>query len=457
MRKYDSRHPFRWYLLLWTSLVYLWGFFEIWTREVFVQWASCQANAKAPEICGQIKEQLNRSGNLQPATLPFSLQWELLQMPLILFTLFMLLFMLLSWLSLSDKHTQHLFRIALPLQSVLVMTVGFVVSTASVIVPLSLTLAIILEVCILLKQIRPILLVSSAVMVLLLLTILLNWRQWNVLEDNNFNIIMALTLFAVSTLFVTGFFMLYRQQIQAHTELEAMYTQLTEAHSQLQISALRIEELTRMTERQRLARELHDTLAQGLAGIILQLGVVNVHMKSYPAAPVQVIVEQMLSSARVTLANARRSIDDLRTSSLANCLTLVEEELRRFSLLTPIPCQANLSYLTLVPPEQVEQVVRIISEGLSNIARHSQAQQAWLRSSIEQDTLMIEIGDNGIGFDLAQALHHPGRFGLLGLRERANLIGSQITIWSKPGEGSRIVLSLPLSSSCVPLQKQEIV
>src|SRR5450631_2836467 len=102
MSKYNSRHPFRWYLLLWTCLVYLWGFFEIWTRSVFIQWASCQTNARAPEICGQIKDQLNRTGKLQPATLPPSLQWELLQTPLILFTLFILLFMLLSWLSLSD-------------------------------------------------------------------------------------------------------------------------------------------------------------------------------------------------------------------------------------------------------------------------------------------------------------------------------------------------------------------
>ena len=359
--------------------------------------------------------------------------------------------------SFPDKHTQRFFRIALPLQSVLVTTIGFVVSTVSVIVPLSLTLAIILEVCILLKQIRPILLASSAIMALLLFTILLNWRQWNVVDDNNVNIIIALTLFVVSILFVTGFFMLYRQQIQAHSELEAMYMQLTEAHSQLQISARRIEDLTRMAERQRLARDLHDTLAQGLAGIILQLGVVNVHMKRYPEGPVQGIVTQMLSSARVTLANARRSIDDLRTSAFDNCLPLVEEELHRFSLLTPIPCQADLSSLTLVSSEQIEQVVRIISEGLSNIARHLQAQQAWVRSRREQDTLMIEIGDNGVGFDLAQTLHHSGHFGLLGLRERANLIDSQITIWSKPGEGSRIVLSLPLHKSCAPLQKQEIV
>ncbi len=114
---------------------------------------------------------------------------------------------------LLDKHTQHFFRIALPLQSVLITTIGFVVSTASVIVPLSLTLAIILEVCILLKQMRPILLASSAIMALLLFTILLNWRQWNVVDDNNINIIIALTLFVVSILFVTGFFMLYRQQI----------------------------------------------------------------------------------------------------------------------------------------------------------------------------------------------------------------------------------------------------
>ena len=229
-------------------------------------------------------------------------------------------------------------------------------------------------------------------------------------------------------LFVGGSIVLSAQQAYAHQRTEGVLHELAETHAQLEIThaqlaayAVQVEELTLAAERQRLARELHDTQSQGLTGLVLQLEAVNAHLAHQRYERAQEIIVQAMARARATLADARQAIDDLRANgtSPSDLPEAVQEEISRFSMSTGIPCTADLSALTLLPAQLCDYALRAITEGLTNIARHAQACQAWVCSSVRDGMVTIEVRDNGIGFDPLATTHLVGHYGLLGLRERA--------------------------------------
>ena len=88
----------------------------------------------------------------------------------------------------------------------------------------------------------------------------------------------------------------------------------------------------------------------------------------------------------------------------------------------------------------------MVSEGLTNIARHAQAQQVWIHATRTGETLSLEIRDDGTGFDPAIVARLPGHYGLLGLRERTRLVGGHLHIQSEPGAGTTLRFSLPCHS-----------
>jgi NarL family two-component system sensor histidine kinase YdfH len=122
----------------------------------------------------------------------------------------------------------------------------------------------------------------------------------------------------------------------------------------------------------------------------------------------------------------------------------VQEEIQRFTLATGIACQAQLEALSLTPNPLCEHVLRAVSEGLTNIARHAQAKHVWVRTICQQGFLVIEIGDDGVGFSPA-AVMQTGHYGLIGLRERSRLAQGWLEMSSEPGKGTTLLMSLPLS------------
>jgi NarL family two-component system sensor histidine kinase YdfH len=206
--------------------------------------------------------------------------------------------------------------------------------------------------------------------------------------------------------------------------------------------------LTLTTERQRMARELHDTLAQGLAGLILQLEAADSHINNQNHQKAQAIIQQAMSRARMALADARRAIRDLREnpSTPTDLNDAIQEEIERFQASTGIPCKANICQPPSLSPQLAENIIRAISEGLSNIARHAEASEANLSMRCDDTMIMIEIGDNGIGFDPQKAIGRSGHYGLVGLRERARLYGGSLTIDSQPSLGSTLKIQLPLKN-----------
>lgn len=246
----------------------------------------------------------------------------------------------------------------------------------------------------------------------------------------------------VMMLFVLVYVVLFMRQLDARQESQRLLTELQEAHQQLAEYAQQVETLTLEAERQRMARELHDTLAQGLAGLVLQLEALEASLERGNQEKASQIAKQAKERARMALADARRAIDDLRVSDAA-ATEAIGREVERFTTATGIPCALDMPPELALSGRNGEHALRCVSEGLANVARHAQATQAWVTIGEANGQLMIQIRDNGRGFE-ANEKADAGHYGLLGLRERARLAKGEMAVESEPGRGTTLRLTLPI-------------
>lgn len=252
---------------------------------------------------------------------------------------------------------------------------------------------------------------------------------------------------APMAVFVVIYVFMFMRQANARERAQKLLRELEAAHRQLAEYAEQVEALTLATERQRMARELHDTLAQGLAGLILQLEALEAQLARGNAEKAGLIAGQAKERARATLAEARRTIDDLRSRPdlSDSLLDVLRQEVERFSTATGIPCALDLPPTLSLPAPIAEHVSRCVAEGLANAARHARASRAAVSVAVDQGELLVEIRDDGTGFDPVAVAGQAGHYGLLGLRERARLAGGVLEVESAPGAGTRLRLRLPLS------------
>lgn len=243
-------------------------------------------------------------------------------------------------------------------------------------------------------------------------------------------------------IFVVTYVTLYRRQTDAREQAQALAKELEKVNQQLSEYAAQVEDLTIANERQRMARELHDTLSQGLTGIILQLEAVEAHLSNDRVEKARMIVINAMVQARSTLADARNAIDDLRGAQPENLESALRLEVSRFQNATDILCDLELKEIPVLKEHIMETVVRNVAEGLTNIGRHAQAQKVTVSVSMEADVLFITVQDDGQGFDPVGI--PSGHYGLLGIRERIRLLGGKLDIWSKPGEGTRLEMRIPV-------------
>jgi len=206
-------------------------------------------------------------------------------------------------------------------------------------------------------------------------------------------------------------------------------------------------ELGAVEERNRLAREIHDTLAQGLAAITLQLETADalMHMNNSPGAHDAIM--RALVLARANMEEARRSVMDLRAAplekqSFCDALeALVEHYGEEKGLRTHIELIGGQRPL----PVRIESgLYRIAQEALNNVVRHASATQVCVVFTSQPDKVELIIEDDGQGFD-ANALPKD-RFGLIGLNERTRLLGGTFEVSSQAGEGTTLKITLPLES-----------
>ena len=244
------------------------------------------------------------------------------------------------------------------------------------------------------------------------------------------------------TIFISMYVTLYVRQAEAREKAEALAAELEAANQQLTEYAARVEDLTITTERQRMARELHDTLSQGLAGLILQLEATDAHLNNNHTAKAQSIIGNAMEQARATLADARRAIDDLRQSSLDDLDSALRLEISRFTNATGIPILFHADQIPPLPAPVTETLVRAVAEALTNVANHAQAQNVAVDVRMKDKSLSVTIQDDGRGFD-ASAIP-SGHYGILGIKERVRLVNGSFEIQSNNGKGTTIRIDIPI-------------
>ena len=197
-------------------------------------------------------------------------------------------------------------------------------------------------------------------------------------------------------------------------------------------------QLGAVEERNRLAREIHDTLAQGLAAITLQLETADALLDADPKRAATAL-RQALKLARANLDDARRSVMDLRAAPLEG-RTLSEAlhaQADEFAARTGVEVRftgvGGQSPLTI---RTEAGLYRIVQEALTNIERHADASHVCVTLTVVPERITLVIDDDGQGFDVEQIPEH--RFGLVGINERARLLGGALELYSAPGEGTTL-------------------
>ncbi len=201
-------------------------------------------------------------------------------------------------------------------------------------------------------------------------------------------------------------------------------------------------------ERRRIARDLHDVVAQALLKIIYSSTFALDFINEDPALAVDEI-EDIRGKARESLAELRNIIGNLRPSALE--ILGLQETLRRyterFEEQSGIITNANLEGVYGLNPEAELAIFRIFQEALANVQKHAQAGEVTIDSSRNGAELTLVIRDNGIGFDPSKIEDHQStgeRLGLLAMRERTELLGGKLEIDSRQGYGTTIVIRLPV-------------
>ena len=240
-----------------------------------------------------------------------------------------------------------------------------------------------------------------------------------------FNVLSALL---VNGGFIVLLMVMFNQQLIERQKAVELAESLESANAKLAASAARIEALTLQNERQRMARELHDTLAQGVAGLVLQLEAVKAHVAANRNERALAIIDQALGRARSTLTESRAAIADLRSDS-TNLSDAIHKKIEHFQQTTGIICEAEITLEDNQLPIQVTtHALSILSEALTNISRHAQASLVRVRFIIRAGSLELSVQDNGIGFNVENSPNN--HYGLLGMRERAKLAGGTLKIES---------------------------
>jgi len=216
---------------------------------------------------------------------------------------------------------------------------------------------------------------------------------------------------------------------------------LAQANARLTHFATTLEQLTISRERNRLAREMHDTLAHTLSGTAVQLEAIKILWDTAPQN-VRLMLEQSSEEIRTGLAETRRALLALRASPIEDLgLVLAVRELAESAadkMVAMLDWQ-NIGPFEHLDPAAEQGIYRIAQEALANASKHAMAQTLSVQLVQSSGQIALKIEDDGIGFQWDQ-IEGQNHFGLLGMQERAKMIDAQLNIESSPGNGTSIQL-----------------
>ncbi len=212
------------------------------------------------------------------------------------------------------------------------------------------------------------------------------------------------------------------------------------ANRRLAQRAATIEQLAESRERNRLARELHDTLAHSLTGVSVQLQALATLMQHDPEAA-EAQLKETQATVRSGIKESRRAIEALRASPLED-LGLSEalrQLCRKSAERSGLEFDCKIDDVPALDPLTEQAIYRVAEAALTNVVQHAAATEVCVRLKAEP-ALRFEIQDNGVGFD-------PGaipddRYGLTGMAERAELVGAQLTVESESERGTKVRMEI---------------
>jgi signal transduction histidine kinase len=247
--------------------------------------------------------------------------------------------------------------------------------------------------------------------------------------------------FVAAVVFVVLFTEIAARERKARHEVERLAQELAQANEQLRRYAAQAEELATAKERNRLAREIHDSLGHYLTIINVQLEAARAILGRDPEKGREAI-HKAQGLAREGLADVRRSIAALRASQaddrpLPRALEDLVEECKTAGLLAVLEVTGSSRRLS---PQAERALYRAAQEGLTNVRKHARASRCDVRLGFGEGSVRLTIQDNGVGPVQEGAAEG---FGLLGVRERAELLGGTVRAGAGPGSGFRLEVELP--------------
>lgn len=280
---------------------------------------------------------------------------------------------------------------------------------------------------------RKMLIVAAAIAVAYYSAVYISTGSLQMLWDNT-------VAFLAGLIFVVVLTQMAISEERGRIEMERLAHQLEDANRQLSEYSVQVEELAISKERNRLAREIHDGLGHYLTAIYMQLQAARATLEADPSRSLESITNAQ-NLAQNALADVRKSVGALRSlpsdnRSLHELLESLLAECNQASI------QADLSILGTpyrLHPQIELTIYRAAQEGLNNVRKHSGADHVSIQLDYQNTArIRLNITDNGHG-----ALGDQTGYGLLGLRERTQLLGGQLTTESIPGKGFKLCVEVP--------------
>lgn len=267
------------------------------------------------------------------------------------------------------------------------------------------------------------------------------WQAWTEHGRIPWPVVLGVLLFLVFVLLAVGYVAtIVRQSRQRQALIDKLHAAQVELAAAERGAGV-------LEERQRLARDIHDTLTQGFASIVMLLEAAEASLsRDHPADR---HVARALQSARDNLAESRRLVWALRPEALADTPLFValERIAKQLSKETGIRIDAVMTG-TVRPLDAAQEtaLLRVVQESLANVRKHARATSVTVTLSYMNDVTVLDIQDDGVGFvpPVDAEAAPEGGLGLRAMRERVKELGGTVSVESAPGEGTTVVVHLPV-------------
>lgn len=245
---------------------------------------------------------------------------------------------------------------------------------------------------------------------------------------------LVITLIQTVIFLAVGFSISYLM-----SRLRQQQQSLETANIRLTHYASTLEQLATTRERNRLARELHDTLAHTLSGLSVQLETLKAYW-DVDQKTARSVLDKSLATAHSGLKETRRALQALRASPLDDLglalaiSTMAKDAAERANLALDMSITDDIPALS---PDVEQCVYRVAQEAITNVVSHASAKKLTVKLEFAEGKAKLIVGDDGAGFNI-EKVNKKAQFGLTGMRERAQLVGGELNITSKPGAGTTI-------------------